>query len=229
MRERQPSQSDLPTGWIKLEKNPWQYCGNLHWDLCLGWKAVQLAAVIPRSSRWKISTSHFTGDFSAIEKTNNPLAAMINNPRAKQKRNLQIDPRSIVWKRVMDMNGPCVAAYSNRFRWHCQWHCTGRRVSTSHLRQRSWPYYTEQWCGRPGNKTGRYFYRHHRKRWAGFARDLNAVGAMAMLLQGCYQTQPRANTSRAIRAICMAVPCKHRTGHQFGAGHKMDYHWAIMV
>ena len=47
---------------------------------------------------------HFTGDFSAIEKANNLLAAMIDNNLQSKKNNLQIDPRSIVWKRVMDMN-----------------------------------------------------------------------------------------------------------------------------
>ncbi len=47
---------------------------------------------------------HFTGDFSAIEKANNLLAAMIDHNLQNKKRSLQIDPRSIVWKRVMDMN-----------------------------------------------------------------------------------------------------------------------------
>jgi len=47
---------------------------------------------------------HFTGDFSAIEKANNLLAAMIDHNLQNKKRSLQLDPRSIVWKRVMDMN-----------------------------------------------------------------------------------------------------------------------------
>lgn len=47
---------------------------------------------------------HFTGDFSAIEKANNLLAAMIDHNLQNKKRSLNIDPRSIVWKRVMDMN-----------------------------------------------------------------------------------------------------------------------------
>jgi formate--tetrahydrofolate ligase len=48
---------------------------------------------------------HFTGDFSAIEKANNLLAALIdNNVQAKGDKNLGIDPRTITWKRVMDMN-----------------------------------------------------------------------------------------------------------------------------
>lgn len=47
---------------------------------------------------------HFTGDFSAIEKANNLLAALIDNNLQSKTHNLNIDPRTIVWKRVMDMN-----------------------------------------------------------------------------------------------------------------------------
>lgn len=46
---------------------------------------------------------HFTGDFSAIEKANNLLSALIDN-NLNNKVNLGIDPRTIKWKRVMDMN-----------------------------------------------------------------------------------------------------------------------------
>ncbi|MFT5645702.1 MAG: formate--tetrahydrofolate ligase [Aureispira sp.] len=47
---------------------------------------------------------HFTGDFSAVEKANNLLSALIDNNIQSKKRSLGIDPRTIVWKRVMDMN-----------------------------------------------------------------------------------------------------------------------------
>lgn len=47
---------------------------------------------------------HFTGDFSAVEKANNLLAALIDNNIQSKKRNLGIDPRTVLWKRVMDMN-----------------------------------------------------------------------------------------------------------------------------
>ncbi len=47
---------------------------------------------------------HFTGDFSAIEKANNLLSALIDNNLQDKKRSLGLDPRTIVWKRVMDMN-----------------------------------------------------------------------------------------------------------------------------
>ena len=47
---------------------------------------------------------HFTGDFSAIEKANNLLSALIDNNIQSKTRNLGIDPRTIGWKRVMDMN-----------------------------------------------------------------------------------------------------------------------------
>ena len=46
---------------------------------------------------------HFTGDFSAIEKANN-LSALIDNNIQSKTNNLNIDPRTVVWKRVMDMN-----------------------------------------------------------------------------------------------------------------------------
>ncbi|MGB1038159.1 MAG: formate--tetrahydrofolate ligase [Bacteroidia bacterium] len=47
---------------------------------------------------------HFTGDFSAIEKANNLLSALIDNNLQSKTRNLGIDPRTVIWKRVMDMN-----------------------------------------------------------------------------------------------------------------------------
>lgn len=47
---------------------------------------------------------HFTGDFAAIEKANNLLAALIDNNLQNKQNNLNIDPRTITWKRVMDMN-----------------------------------------------------------------------------------------------------------------------------
>jgi len=47
---------------------------------------------------------HFTGDISAVEKAHNLLAALIDNNLQNKKRGLGIDPRTIRWKRVMDMN-----------------------------------------------------------------------------------------------------------------------------
>lgn len=47
---------------------------------------------------------HFTGDFGAIEKANNLLSALIDNNIQSKKYNLGLDPRTIGWKRVMDMN-----------------------------------------------------------------------------------------------------------------------------
>lgn len=47
---------------------------------------------------------HFTGDFAAVEKANNLLAALIDNNIQNPKYSLGIDPRTVSWKRVMDMN-----------------------------------------------------------------------------------------------------------------------------
>ena len=47
---------------------------------------------------------HFTGDFGAIEKAHNLLSALIDNNIQSKNFNLNLDPRTISWKRVMDMN-----------------------------------------------------------------------------------------------------------------------------
>ena len=47
---------------------------------------------------------HFTGDFAAVEKAHNLLSALIDNNIHSKKYSLGIDPRTITWKRVMDMN-----------------------------------------------------------------------------------------------------------------------------
>jgi formate--tetrahydrofolate ligase len=47
---------------------------------------------------------HFTGDFSAIEKAHNLLAALIDNNLQSKTRSLGIDARTVLWKRVLDMN-----------------------------------------------------------------------------------------------------------------------------
>ena len=47
---------------------------------------------------------HFTGDFAAIEKSHNLLAAIIDNNIQSKTNSLRLDPRTITWKRVVDMN-----------------------------------------------------------------------------------------------------------------------------
>jgi formate--tetrahydrofolate ligase len=47
---------------------------------------------------------HFTGDISAVEKAHNLLASLIDNNIQHKSGNLGIDPRTIEWKRVIDMN-----------------------------------------------------------------------------------------------------------------------------
>jgi len=47
---------------------------------------------------------HFTGDFNAVEKANNLLAALIDNNLQSKCCNLNLDSRTILWKRVIDMN-----------------------------------------------------------------------------------------------------------------------------
>jgi len=46
---------------------------------------------------------HFTGDFHAVTTSHNLISALLDN-HIQQGNELNIDPRRIVWKRVMDMN-----------------------------------------------------------------------------------------------------------------------------
>ena len=47
---------------------------------------------------------HFNGDFSAVEKAHNLLAAVVDNHLHSKKSPLELDPLTIRWKRVIDMN-----------------------------------------------------------------------------------------------------------------------------
>ncbi len=47
---------------------------------------------------------HFTGDFNAVEKAHNLLSALIDNNIQSKTSSIGLDPRTVTWKRVMDMN-----------------------------------------------------------------------------------------------------------------------------
>jgi len=47
---------------------------------------------------------HFNGDFAAVEKAHNLLAAIVDNHLHSKKSALDLDPLTIRWKRVIDMN-----------------------------------------------------------------------------------------------------------------------------
>jgi formate--tetrahydrofolate ligase len=70
---------------------------------CMGMKGGAtgggLSQVIPAEE----INLHFTGDFHAITSANNLLSALLDNHIYHDK-NMNIDPRRITWRRVMDMN-----------------------------------------------------------------------------------------------------------------------------
>ncbi len=47
---------------------------------------------------------HFNGDFAAVEKAHNLLAAIVDNHLHSRKSTLDLDPLTVRWKRVFDMN-----------------------------------------------------------------------------------------------------------------------------
>lgn len=130
---------------------------------------------------------HFTGDFSAVEKAHNLLAALIDNNLQSRKRSLGLDPRTVLWKRVMDMNdrslrnvivglggttggvpretGFDITAASEIMAILCL------SDNLSHLKE----------------KIGNIFVGFTYDRQPVFARDLNAPGAMAALMKDAIQ------------------------------------------
>ena len=47
---------------------------------------------------------HFTGDIAAVEKAHNLLSALIDNELQNKKSELNLNPQTVTWRRVMDMN-----------------------------------------------------------------------------------------------------------------------------
>lgn len=126
---------------------------------------------------------HFTGDFSAIEKANNLLSALIDNNLQNPKRSLQIDPRTIVWKRVIDMNDRSLrqiiiglGGTANGITREDGFNITPASEIMAIL------------CLSEGiedlkMRLGNIYIGRTYEGKAVFARDLNAVGAMALLLK----------------------------------------------
>ncbi|MCF8222391.1 MAG: formate--tetrahydrofolate ligase [Bacteroidales bacterium] len=126
---------------------------------------------------------HFTGDLSAVEKAHNLLAALIDNNLQQKSVSLDIDPRTIEWKRVMDMNERALRSI-----------VIGLGGKTQGVPRESGFYITaasevmailcmatdmEDLKRRLGNIFVGYTYGGQ----AVYARDLNAQGAMAVLLK----------------------------------------------
>jgi len=126
---------------------------------------------------------HFTGDISAVEKAHNLLAALIDNNLQQKSVSLDIDPRTIEWKRVMDMNERALRDI-----------VIGLGGSTQGVPRETGFYITaasevmailcmatdmEDLKERLGNIFVGYTY----DKKPIFARDLNAQGAMAVLLK----------------------------------------------
>ncbi|TVR39182.1 MAG: formate--tetrahydrofolate ligase [Cryomorphaceae bacterium] len=126
---------------------------------------------------------HFTGDFSAIEKANNLLSALIDNNIQSKTRSLNIDPRSVLWKRVMDMNDRALrqiviglGGTGNGIPREDGFNITPASEIMAIL------------CMAQGiedlkEKIGNIFIGFTYDREPVYARDLNAQGAMAMILK----------------------------------------------
>ncbi len=125
---------------------------------------------------------HFTGDFHAITSANNLLAALLDN-HIQQGNELDIDTRSIVWKRCLDMNDRVlrniVVGLGNK---------TDGFVREDHFVITVASEIMAVLCLASGMKDlkerlGRMVVAYNRKGEPVTAADLQAVGAMAALLK----------------------------------------------
>ena len=125
---------------------------------------------------------HFTGDFAAIAAANNLLAALIDN-HVHHGNALDIDVRSVTWKRVLDINDRAlreVVVGAGRRRQRVP--ARGRVRHRGRLRADG-DLLPHRVVGRPEAPHRRHRRRLHPGDEAGHRRDLGADGAMAVLLR----------------------------------------------
>ncbi|MEF8809955.1 MAG: formate--tetrahydrofolate ligase [Bacteroidales bacterium] len=124
---------------------------------------------------------HFTGDFAALEKAHNLLAALVDN--SLQHRNSTLDPRTVLWKRVMDMNDRALrkTLVGLGGRTYGVPRETGFDI-TAASELMAILCLAEDFQGLK-EKLGNIFIGYTYDRKPVFARDLNAHGAMAALLR----------------------------------------------
>ena len=80
---------------------------------------------------------HLTGDFHAVTAAHNLLAAMVDN-HLHHGNALGLDPRSITWRRVMDVNDRALRNIVVGPRGAAGRRARGRPASTSPRPARSW-------------------------------------------------------------------------------------------
>ena len=125
---------------------------------------------------------HFTGDFAAIAAANNLLAALIDN-HVHHGNELDIDVRSVTWKRVLDMNDRALREVTVALGGHANGFPRSEGfdiVVASELMAIFC--LTESWADLK-SRIGDIVIGYDRSTKPVTARDLNAHGAMAALLR----------------------------------------------
>ncbi len=125
---------------------------------------------------------HFTGDFAAIAAANNLLAALIDN-HVHHGNELDIDVRSVTWKRVLDMNDRALREVTVALGGHANGfpRSDGFDIVVASELMAIFCL-TESWADLK-NRIGDIVIGYDRSTKPVTARDLNAHGAMAALLR----------------------------------------------
>ena len=130
---------------------------------------------------------HFTGDLSAIEKANNLLSALIDNHIHFRKQDPFIDPRTIQWKRVMDVNDRALRFIVSGLGNGKHGVPTESGFNITAASEVMAIFCLANNLGHLKEKLGNIFIGYTYDKTPVFARDLNAHGAMAALLKDAIQ------------------------------------------
>ena len=163
---------------------------------------------------------HFTGDFAAIAIANNLLAALIDN-HIHQGNALDIDVRSITWKRVIDMNDRALrqivvglGGHINGFPREDGFDIVAASEVMAIF------CLTESWADLK-DRLGHIVIGYTRAMEPITAGDLNAHGAMAAILQGRPRAQPGADHGGRAGVRARRPVRQHRPRLQLGDGHPL--------
>jgi len=141
-RGKPPSPSGSPRPWPNWEGHHCRASGAVPGPV-FGMKGGATGGGLSRVHPVDDINLHFTNDFHAVESAHNLLSAMVDNS-VYHDNPLNLDPRKITWRRVLDMNDRFLrdiviglGGSINGVR--------GKRASTSSPPARSWPF-----CASPG-------------------------------------------------------------------------------
>ncbi len=160
---------------------------------------------------------HFTGDFHAIGAAHNLLAAIVDN-HIHWDNQLNIDPRRVTWRRVVDMNDRALRDITTGLGG------PGNGIprnpgSILPWRRKSWPFSVASDLEDLHRRIGKIVIAQTRK-LNPHRQTIECGGRFDRAAAGRIPTQYRANSGKQPRVHAWRAICQYRSWLQFGHGHR---------